>query len=100
MVTHTITIHGSSDDLICLDGFIRDEFIPNNSDYESILRFNDGTSLAVKYDEEGCWRIRPLTIGEFTSYEHVPAIDPDDDVYYDTVTLVGPITNVQFINNK
>lgn len=100
MVKHTIIVRGSSDDLICLNGFISDEFSPKNTDDRSILRFNDGTVLAIWYDDEGCWRIRTLTVGPNTAFTHVPAEGPDTHNYSDIVTLHGPIVNVQFIDNK
>lgn len=99
MKANTVIVTGSSDDLVCLEGFIRDEFTPKHVEQESLLRFNDGTTLAIHYDSDGCWRIRPIVIGQDSMIEHVPADGPDEDRYYDTLTLTGPFNNVQFINN-
>ncbi|WP_433730778.1 hypothetical protein ACQP2Y_20990 [Actinoplanes sp. CA-051413] len=61
----SITVYGASDDLIEVDGDIREEF-PYRSDEESgILAFSDGTVLRIAFDPDGSgnWRITPLAQG-------------------------------------
>ena len=59
----TITIYGASDDLIELEGAIRDEISPCNEDEPTRLAFSDGTVLSVAYDADGCWRINRVAVG-------------------------------------
>lgn len=59
-----LTITGASDDLIEIDGDIREEFnVYLNDDQESYLSISDGTLLRVIYDEDGIWRFTPVVAG-------------------------------------
>lgn len=65
-------IYGASDDLIELEGQIREEFNHYGSGDDSkaaILAFSDGTLLEVEYDDDGIWRIKRLAEGS-CEYEH------------------------------
>lgn len=84
----TITIYGASDDLIEIEGVIREEFNAYDEE-ENKLAFGDGTVLSVKYDDDGCWRINRVVEGTAT-YEKKEATDPDGD-YTDRVTLTGDV---------
>lgn len=84
-----IEIYGSSDDLIEIDGDIREEF---NAE-EGYLAFSDGTVLYIEYGKEGIWRIRQMTKGK-AKYTKTEGID--DDNYSDKVTLDGDISWVVF----
>lgn len=57
----TITIRGHSDDIISIDGDIREEF-SNNSDDQAILSFSDGTILGITYDNEKFGASRKSTL--------------------------------------
>jgi hypothetical protein len=84
----TITIYGASDDLIEIEGDIREEFSPHEDGEPDYLAFSDGTVLSILYGEDGNWNIKRLTIGT-ASYQHHKA---DGDEYTDKVTLQGDLT--------
>ena len=94
MSTHEIKIYGTSDDLIEIEGSIREEFalpfaLP--SEYDGVyVCCSDGTALRISYGEEGVWRLTLVRKGsaEFHKFESPVS---DDDVYSDVVTLRGTI---------
>lgn len=89
-----ITVYGASDDLIEVEGDIREEFYAID-DASHVLSFSDGTVLSVEYDRQGNWRIRRLAEGRAT-YTLTEATGSDHD-YSDVATLDGePITWVTF----
>lgn len=85
----TITVHGASDDLIEVEGDIREEFSggPSNTD---LLAFSDGTVLQITYGKSGVWRINLAAAGTAT-VNIVQAPLNDDDNYSDRATLDGDI---------
>lgn len=98
-----IRIYGASDDLIEVDGDVREEFTPPFGDHTSnreplcVIACSDGSAFTVKYDEHGCWRIAPLRFGTAT-YAKVEAVGDDADEradgtpgYSDVVTLTGDV---------
>lgn len=86
----TVTIYGASDDLIELEGDIREEINPRNEDEPTRLGFSDGTVLSVVYDKDGCWRVTRVAEGA-AKMEKVEAAGADTDNYSDQVTLTGDI---------
>lgn len=81
------TITGASDDLIEVDGAITSEFYATAPDgKDNVLCFSDGTTLAVRYDEDGIWRVELLVKGacEFSIVKG----DVDADTF-DVATLTG-----------
>ena len=86
----TLKIYGASDDLIEVEGEIREEFSPL-ADEPSLLAFSDGTLLQIQYGagNKAFWRIQPLIYGS-ASYSKVEATDEDEN-YSDVVTLEGQI---------
>lgn len=79
----TITITGASDDLIEIDGDIREEFpytehstTPGGGD---LLAFSDGTVLRIKFDINGVWRITPVARGTGNLRIEQAAEDDADD---------------------
>lgn len=82
-----VTIYGASDDLIEVEGAIREEFNPRN-DEMSYLAFSDGTVLSAEYGKGGIWHIRRVAQGT-AEYERVESTDPESD-YTDRVVLRGP----------
>ena len=86
-MSKAITIYGASDDLIEVEGAIREEFNPHSEHEPDYLAFSDGTVLSVKYDNDGLWRINRVAKGS-AKYSKVEATDIDDD-YSDRVTLTG-----------
>lgn len=86
----TITIYGASDDLIEIEGDIREEFTPKEDGEPEYLAFSDGTVLSILYTTDGFWRIQRLAVGTAT-YNKTEAIDADTDDYSDEVVLSGDI---------
>lgn len=89
----TIRVRGHSDDIICVEGDLTDEFYPG-SDKPGFLAFSDGTVLSVEYTKGGFWRIFWVAAGTAV-FTKVEATDPDDE-YSDRVTLVGDLKWVVF----
>lgn len=92
-------VHGASDDLIEIDGDIREEFeFLSNGDRDALyIGFSDGTVLQVRYDNQGCWRIE-RTIEGRAEYRHEPAVAPNSTArqdgtpgHSDVVRLQGKI---------
>jgi len=95
---NTIIVYGASDDIIGVDGAIKNEFdvCDIGDDYKYFLGFSDGTMLSVKYD--GCWRIARMKAGtsKFSKTEGDP--DSEEEVdgypgYSDVVTLTCDHSN-------
>jgi hypothetical protein len=77
-----VTISGASDDLIEVEGDIREEFYEKNASNDGdILAFSDGTVLRIAFDPDGSgnWRITPLARGaaELTITQTVEEDDTD-----------------------
>ena len=84
-----VTVYGASDDLIEIEGDIREEFYAD-SELPSWLAFSDGTVLRIQYMDDGIWRINRDRSGA-AAYSKVEAGSADDDNYSDRVTLAGKI---------
>lgn len=84
-----VTIYGSSDDLIEIEGAIEDEFNVSG-DHSHCLAFSDGTLLEIIYTNAGFWRISVITKGTLTSYDKTEATNTQTD-YTDRLTLIGNI---------
>lgn len=86
-----LKIYGASDDLIEIEGDIREEFNPSDVDGPAFLAFSDGTLLQIQYGagQLGFWRITPLLYGS-AKYSKTEATNADDN-YSDVVTLEGDI---------
>jgi hypothetical protein len=82
-----LEIYGASDDLVEIEGDIREEFNVYDEP-EGHLAISDGTLLSVLYDEHGFWRINRLVQGS-AKYSKTEGTDIDSD-YSDRVTLDGP----------
>ena len=83
----SITVYGASDDLIEIEGDIREEFnwIPEERETR-VLAFSDGTLLRVSYDDDGIWRLVRMVKGS-ANFEKVEG-DAEEDTP-DKVTLSG-----------
>jgi hypothetical protein len=84
-----VTVTGASDDLIEIDGDLREEFsVYQEDDDASILAFGDGTVLSVVYDKRGIWRVCRLVTGsaKFSKIEG----DAEADTF-DVATLDGDL---------
>jgi hypothetical protein len=86
----SITVYGASDDLIEIDGDIREEFPYAGDDHAGdILAFSDGTVLRIAFDldRSGNWRITPLahgsaklTIAQTVEEDDTDRADLDGDI--------------------
>ena len=88
----TLVVTGYSDDLIEIDGDIREEFPyqGNDEDQGDLLAFSDGTILRIVFG--GPWRISLVVLGTDTTFTLVQAPEDDDEVYSDKATLSGDIS--------
>lgn len=86
----TVTVSGSSDDRITIEGDIDDEFYQQSEDIISYLACSDGTILRIVYDD-GCWRITRSATGS-AKMTKVEAEGWNTPNYSDRVTLTGAIT--------
>ena len=82
----TIVVYGHSDDLIEIEGDIRNEFYALD-EKDNFLVFSDGTVLQVVYNNRGCWDIRAVRKG--TSEHSNVMHDNDKTTYSDRFTLRG-----------
>lgn len=82
-----VLIYGVSDDLIEIEGDVREEFtFPNDDDVH--LALSDGTLLSAEYGDNGVWRFRVLSAGRMgVTIDQAPA--DDEDNYSDRVSVVG-----------
>ncbi len=86
----SVTISGHSDDLIEVEGDIREEFGIDYDSHGELFAFSDGTIIQVQYSKVGVWRITPMVkgSGELTI---VQAPVDDDSNYTDRATLDADI---------
>lgn len=80
----SLKVYGASDDLVEVEGDIREEFNPSGNG-PSYLAVSDGTVLRIIYD--GIWHIDRIKVGASSIKKH-NATDEDKD-YSDVVTLTG-----------
>ncbi len=78
-----LKISGHSDDIVCVEGDVSDEFYPSD-DEPFFIAVSDGTIMRITYD--GMWTIRVLVTGMDTKIIHEPATNEDTN-YSDIVTL-------------
>lgn len=88
-----VEIYGRSDDLIEVDGDIREEFGYHYREEHiesKFLAFSDGTVVRVRYGQPGTygWELHVMTIGTGSSVNHQPATNHDDN-YSDVVNIEG-----------
>ncbi|MGC4886602.1 hypothetical protein [Micromonospora sp. DT227] len=85
-----ITVYGSSDDLIEIDGDIREEFGYHNESKGDLLAFSDGTILRIFHNDSAIWRITSVARGSSElTIEQVA--ETDDRRYSDRATLAGAV---------
>lgn len=90
----TVTVYGSSDDLIEVEGDLTGEFYTlqriGDDGNGSLLAFSDGTVLRIAYGDGGVWRITPVQVRN-GDVEIVQCPEGDEDNYSDRATLLGDI---------
>lgn len=83
-----ITISGHSDDLIEIDGDIREEIPCTDTGEDGVLlAASNGVVVRIRY--RTCWRIQPVTNTHLI--EIVPCPEDDDSNYSDVATLLGDV---------
>jgi hypothetical protein len=87
----TVTLYGASDDLIEVEGDIREEFgcYGATDDGPLHVAFSDGTLASIRYGDEGIWRILIHRSGTAKATLK-QATDADSD-YSDRLTLEGDV---------
>lgn len=78
-------ITGASDDLIEIEGELREEFSAYNCESDDgRIACSDGTLLKVEYDENGIWRFTALVKGSLYNRKVEGDIEADtfDEVYF------------------
>ena len=83
-----ITISGHSDDLIEIDGDIREEISCTNTGEDgALIACSNGVVLRIEY--RTCWRLFPVTRTDLV--EIVPCPEGDDDNHSDVATIRGDV---------
>lgn len=80
-----LTVYGSSDDLIEVEGDVREEFYVSQNDDGDYLAFSSGVVLRIHYTNAGVWRITPVAGASRVTIDHAP--EDDEDNYSDRATL-------------
>lgn len=83
-----ITVYGASDDLIEVEGDIREEFYALGDD-ENFLALSNGTVLRVEYSRGGVWRITHAAGTPSVAIDQAP--EGDDENYSDRATITDHI---------
>ena len=82
-----ITIYGASDDLLEIEGDIRDELDVRMSTWYHLF-FNDGTVAKIAYTDDGVWRIELDEEGSLLDrFTHTPNQGSDSKNYTDRLRL-------------
>lgn len=84
-----ITVYGYSDDLIEVEGDIREEFGAGIDDDGELLAFSTGVLLRITYTKDGVWRINALSGVDKVKIVQAPA--GDEKNYSDRATIEGPV---------
>lgn len=84
----SLKVYGASDDLIEVEGDIREEFTASTD--ASIISVSDGTLLSIFYSDAGVWHIDTLWVGSHLSRIE-PAGDSNSDNYSDVALFEGNI---------
>lgn len=86
-----ITLYGASDDLIELDGDIREEFTPLGEDDPDepgdLVAFSNGVVLRIKFTH--VWRITLVAGKGLVTIVQAPELDEDN--YSDVATIGGDV---------
>lgn len=82
---HSVTIYGASDDLVEVEGDVREEFSAYEDGYR-FLAFGDGSLVRLNYTDEGCWEVRVEVLGAGTA-QSLDTHDGDTTTYTDRLTL-------------
>lgn len=87
-----VEIYGAGDDLIEIEGDIREEFDsyqPANG-YTCYVAISDGTLLSVNYDDDGFWRLHILVKGADSEIEKEEVDYSEENSYSDIIKIETP----------
>lgn len=73
-----IKVYGASDDLIEVEGSVREEFTAYGNEKRHLLAFSTGHVVACLYDDDGCWRTLVLATPKSGTHSITPG-DPTAD---------------------
>lgn len=82
----SVTVYGASDDLIEVEGDIREEFSLPEDD-SAYLGFSTGVILRVTFGD--VWRIAPVAGADLVTVVQCP--EDDEDNYSDKATVTGDV---------
>ena len=85
-----IKIYGASDDLVEVEGGIREEFNPSGND-PSYLIVSEGSVFKIVYDDDGIWRVNRIITGT------AEVSKVDGDVVQDTNDIVTVSGDIRWI---
>lgn len=91
-MSETVTVYGSSDDLIEVEGPIREEFYGSDDGEPTYLAFSNGVVVSAQYTNEGVWEVRPTVEPEGVKVGVEFAEGPDSDRYSDVLTFDAEVS--------
>jgi hypothetical protein len=103
-----VKVYGASDDLIEVDGDIREEFGYHYSESDpttKYLSFSDGTVIRVRYGEadEYGWSLKAMADGTDSAVTHIPATSEDnysDMIEIEDVDIRWVVIGDQFVRAR
>jgi hypothetical protein len=90
----SVTVYGASDDLIEVEGDIREEFTAL-TDGPDLLCFSTGDVLRIRYGDQGVWRIEAVISERGVQITQAP--ENDDTNYSDRAVIEG---NVKWVVHR
>lgn len=89
----SVSICGASDDLIEIEGDVREEFT-TMADAGALVGASNGALLRIRYTDSGTWRIQPVAGADLIDVKQ--CAEDDEDNYSDVATVAGDIAWVLF----
>lgn len=86
MSDETVIVYGASDDLVELEGAVREEWSAHDP---VLLAMSNGSVWRIAYTDAGIWRITPVILPTGVEYELDVCRDDDDENYSDRLAVVG-----------
>jgi hypothetical protein len=80
-----LKVYGQSDDLIEVEGDIREEFNPDYDDPKLLVATSNGVVMRIFYDDDGIWRI---TILKGHDKVKLTQCKGDDDEDYSDIAVI------------
>lgn len=87
-----LEIYGASDDLIEVEGDVREEFSALSWEEDgAFIALSSGTVLRIRY-VHGVWRIAPVVVHLLEKLVIDQAPEDDEDNYSDRARIEGPVS--------